>query len=91
MSHRSAAVSSKVIEFSLRGREFQVSDLERDLTDPPSRQTMYRVLDQLREDDWIIQRGNGWVPGVKAQMLGTSGDLEGGGRGGFSIDVDDLL
>lgn len=70
MSHRSAAVASRAIELALRKREVHVRDLQREVSDPPSRQTIYRVLRELEGDDWIEQRGNGWVPGMKATLLG---------------------
>lgn len=95
MKHRSAAVASKIIELSLNGCKFSVSDIEADITNSPSRQTIYRICDQLQEDDWIEQRGNGWHPSVKAQMIGS---VDGGGRdrgdrdgGGFEIDLDEVL
>jgi len=46
------------------------------------------VLDQLQEDDWIEQRGNGWHPDMKAQMLGGS---ENRNRDGFNLDIDNIL
>lgn len=47
MKHRSAAVASAAFRRALRGDPFKVSDLQRALDDPPSRQTIYRVLGQL--------------------------------------------
>ena len=86
MEHRGAAVASRGIELALQRESFTADDVRRGLTDPPSRATVYRVLRQLQEDDWIEQRGNGWHPDVKAQMFGGGS----GGRG-FSLDVDDIL
>jgi|APHM01.1.fsa_nt_gi hypothetical protein len=92
MSHRAAAVASRAIELSLRGEPFTAADIRRGLTDPPSRSTVYHVLDELEADDWIAQRGNGWAPDTKATMLGDSADDIDDGRGGsFEIDTDDLL
>ena len=100
MTHRSAAVASRAIELALQRDPFTADDIRRGLDDPPSRSTVYRVLHQLAEDDWLEQLGNGWRPDVKAQMLGSG---SGGGDGdrdvdadrdrgeGFSIDVDDIL
>lgn len=83
MTHRSAKIAAKAVEKSLRGQDFTVSSLTRGETDPPSRQTIYRILDQLREDDWIVCEGDTWKPSVKARMLGSSS--EEAGRG---IDLD---
>lgn len=90
MSHRSAAVASRAIELALRGREFTVDDVRRPLTDAPSRQTVYRVLDQLAEDDWLRCSGKIWHPDIKAEMLGDV-DQDDTERPGFSLDADDLL
>jgi len=96
MSHRSTAVASRAVELSLRGERFQLEDVRRGVDDPPSRSTIHRVLRQLETDDWIEQRGNGWHPGVKAQMLsdvGSSDDQDDGrrDRGGALVDVDEIL
>ncbi len=93
MSHRAGAVASRSIELALRGERFQAADVRRSLSDPPSRSTTYRVLRQLEEDGWITQRGNGWHPDVKAQMLRGSDrdDEEDRDRGGPLVDVDDVL
>jgi len=48
---------------------------------------VYRVLAQLQEDEWIKQRGNCWLPDVKAQMLSGKEKRE----SGFSLDMDDIL
>jgi len=69
MAHRSAHVAGAAIELSLREQQFALSDLAQKCDDAPSRQTMYRVLDQLREDDWLICRGGSWQPGMKARLL----------------------
>jgi len=87
MTHRAAAVASRGIELALRREPFTADDVRRAISDPPSRATVYRVLDQLREDDWIEQRGNGWHPSVKAQMLSGKEKKE----RGFSLDMDDIL
>jgi hypothetical protein len=88
MTQRAAAVASRAIEIALRGEPFTADDVRRGVEDPPSRATVYRVLAQLQEDEWIEQRGNGWHPDVKAQMLGGGEKRD---RGGFTIDVDDIL
>ncbi|UWG49151.1 hypothetical protein HSRCO_3010 (plasmid) [Halanaeroarchaeum sp. HSR-CO] len=69
MTHRAAAVASRAIELALRRKEFRVTDIQRGLSEPPSRQTIYRVLNQLQEDDWINNQGNLWKPSVKANLL----------------------
>jgi DNA-binding PadR family transcriptional regulator len=66
-----------------------VEDVRRGVDDPPSRQTIYRVLDQLAEDDWLIRDGKYWVPDLKAEMLGDVDEEP--DRGGISFDADDLL
>ena len=93
MKHRAAAVASRGIELALQREPFTADDVRRGLNvrrgheDPPSRATVYRVLAQLQEDDWIEQRGNGWHPDVKAQMLSGKEKRE----RGFSLDMDDIL
>ena len=91
MSHRAATVASRAIELALRGEHFTAADIRRGVDDPPSRSTLYRVLDQLAADDWIAQRGNGWAPGMKATMLGGGDDDTDDSRASFEIDTDDLL
>lgn len=91
MSHRAGAVASRAIELSLRGESFTADDIRRGLTDPPSRSTVYRVLDELAADDWILQRGNGWAPDTKAIMLGGGDDDTDDDSGSFEIDAEDLL
>ena len=85
MTHRSAKIAAKAVEKSLRGQEFTVSELARGETDAPSRQTIYRILDQLREDEWLVCEGDTWKPAVKARMLGSDDDSEESGR---SIELD---
>jgi len=87
MTHRAAAVASRGIELALRREPFTAEDVRRAISDPPSRSTVYRVLDQLREDDWIEQRGNRWEPDVKAQMLTGQKNT----KGGFSLDLNEIL
>lgn len=87
MEHRAAAVASRGIELALQREPFTADDIRRGLDDPPSRATVYRVLAQLQADDWIEQRGNGWHPDVKAQMLSGKEKRE----RGFSLDMDDIL
>ena len=100
MTHRAAAVASRGIELALQRDPFTADDIRRGLADPPSRSTVYRVLRQLEADDWIEQRGGGWHPDLKAQMLGGSGggDVDTDGRdrgdqagGGFGLDLDEIL
>jgi len=91
MTHRSAAVASRALELALRDQDFTVDDVRRGLSDPPSRQTIYRVLDQLAEDDWVTCSGKIWHPDIKAEMLGDVDDQDDGGREGFSLSADDLL
>lgn len=87
MTHRSAKIAAKAVEQSLRGQEFTVSDLTRGEKNPPSRQTIYRILDQLREDEWLVCEGDIWKPSVKARMLGSAGDSD-EDSSGKSIDLD---
>ncbi|WP_277543728.1 hypothetical protein [Haloarcula laminariae] len=90
MKHRFTAVASRALELALRGQQFQVTDIQRGLSDPPSRQTIYRVLDQLAEDDWLRCSGKIWHPDIKADMLGDLDDEE-DSRDGFSLSADDVL
>jgi len=89
MEHRAAGVASQAIEFAVRGKVFTVRDVQRGLSDPPSRQTVYRVLRQLASDDWIRRESHLWHPDIKATMLGDVDDTE--RRGGFSLSADNLL
>jgi len=92
MDHRAAGVSSRAIELAVRGKAFQVADLQQPLANPPSRQTCYRVLRQLETDEWVERDGNTWRPGVKADLLGDVDDEpERHGRDGFSPDVSEIL
>lgn len=81
--HRAGAVASRAIGLALRGEPFQVSDVRRRLSDPPSRQTVYRVLAQLERDEWVRQDGKTWHPYFKAKALGDVDDT--------GIDVHDIL
>jgi len=87
MTHRAAAVASRGIELALQREPFTADDIRRGVDDPPSRSTVYRVLQQLAADDWIEQRGNGWHPDLKAQMLSGKEKQD----HGFSLDMDDIL
>jgi len=90
MTHRSAATTARAIELALRGQTFSVDDVQRGLADPPSRQTVYRVLDELAGDDWVRCSGKKWHPDIKANMLGDVDDQEESNEG-FSLSADDLL
>lgn len=87
MTHRSAAVASKAIEYALQDESFTVSDISGEIADAPSRTTIYRVLDQLATDNWIQQRGNSWHPGMKPTTLGVTGDDD----NVIDLDAGDLL
>jgi len=87
MSHRAAAVASRGIELALQREPFTADDIRRGISDPPSRSTVYRILHQLAEDDWIEQRGNGWHPSLKAQMLSGKEKRD----SGFSLDMEQIL
>lgn len=87
MSHRAAAVASRGIELALQREPFTAADIRHGVEKPPSRSTVYRVLHQLEADDWIEQRGNGWHPSVKAQMLSGKEKRD----DHFSLDLDDIL
>jgi hypothetical protein len=89
MKHRSAAVASRALELALRGQSFQVNDVQRDFADAPSRQTIYRVLDQLAEDDWLRCEGKVWHPDLKARMLADVDDEQ--RRAGTGFSAEDLL
>jgi len=90
MKHRSTAVASEALELALRGKSFQVEDIKRALSDPPSRQTIYRVLDQLADDDWVECERKLWFPGTKAKLLGDVDEIE-KQSSGFDLSADDLL
>lgn len=89
MKHRTTAVASRALIRALRNEQIAVSDLQRAVDDPPSRQTIYRVLRQLEAYDWIEQDGNTWRPSYRAQALGDVDDGE--ARSGFDLSADDLL
>lgn len=86
MPHRATAVASHAIELALRGEAFKVQDLRRGIDDPPSRQTIYRVLRQLESDEWVTVDGHTWHPDFKAEALGDVDDSD-EDTAGFSIDV----
>jgi hypothetical protein len=90
MPHRAAAAASRALELALRGKHFQISDIQHGLTEPPSRQTIYRVLTQLEDDEWIQCSGKVWKPDLKATMLGDV-DEGSGEKDGFSLNADELL
>ena len=90
MSHRATAAASRALELALRGEQFQISDIRHGLTDAPSRQTIYRVLTQLEDDEWIQCTGKVWKPDIKATMLGDV-DEDSDGETGFSLSADELL
>jgi len=92
MKHAATAVASAAVELALRGEAFQVSDLQHKLVDPPSRQTIYRVLRQLEEDDWIRSDHNTWRPDILAEMLGDVDPNPDCDRDkGMSFDAEALL
>jgi len=88
MTHRSTKIAAKAVEKSLRGQEFTVSDLARGENNPPSRQTIYRILDQLRDDEWLVCEGDVWKPAVKPRMLGSDDDGDSAESGGRNIELD---
>ena len=91
MKHRSTAVASQALELALRNKTFTVSELQRSLTNPPSRQTIYRILKQLQKDDWITCDGKTWKPDLKAQMLANTDTDDAKENRGFSLSADDVL
>lgn len=92
MSHRSAAVASRGIELALRNESFRLDDIRRGIDDPPAQSTIYRVLRQLEDDEWIEHRGNRWHPDIQATMLAGNGSTSTDtNRANFEIDTDDLL
>jgi len=91
MEHRAAGVASRALELALRGESFQVKDIQRMLSDAPSRQTCYRVLRQLAADDWIYQNGKTWYPDLKAKGLRGDGENDPDDGDGFSISADDVF
>jgi len=95
MKHRSTAAASRAIELALRSESFRVRDLQRglpDTADAPSRQTLYRVLKQLADDDWIRRDGHTWRPDIKAEMLaGVDPNPDRDSNEGMSFDVDEFL
>lgn len=69
-----------------------MADVQRVLSDPPSRQTVYRVLRQLEADDWIRRDGHTWRPEIKANGLGDVDERQDQDRRrGFDLDAEDLL
>jgi len=68
--HRAAAVASKAVRFARVSRSFQVSALEDELDDAPSKRTIRRVLRQLEADGWLQRENKGdhlWHPGPAAE------------------------
>ena len=101
MVHRTTAIASFGIELSLQGRSFHTSEIIKKFEmkysgqkseKPPSRSTVYRVLCQLEEEDWIEQRGNNWFPNVKSQMLEREDESTSNqASSDFQIEIDDIL
>jgi hypothetical protein len=92
MKHTATAVASAAVKLALRGEAFQVSDLQHKLADPPSRQTIYRVLRQLEADDWIRSDHNTWRPDIQAEILADVDPNPDGSRDqGMSFDAEELL
>ena len=101
MVHRATAIASFGIELSLQERSFRTSEIVKKYEvkysgqkseKPPSRSTVYRVLCQLEEEDWIEQRGNKWFPNVKSQMLkGEDESTNNRTNSDFQIEMDDIL
>lgn len=105
MEHRAAAVASRGIELAIRGESFTAEDILKPLsstnrhpnTTPPSRSTVYRVLRQLEDDEWIEQRGNGWHPDIKSKMLrsgknsNTADENSNNKKTDFNLDLDEIL
>lgn len=90
MEHRATGVASRALELALRGESFRTKDIQRVLSDPPSRQTCYRVLRQLQSDDWIYHENKTWHPDLKAKGLGSGSDTDRNAGSGFSISADDI-
>lgn len=91
MTHRAGAVASRAIELAVRGESFQVKDIQHGVSDPPSRQTCYRVLRQLEADGWIQCVGKHWRPDLKAEMLGDVDQDDRDRQAGMSFDAEELL
>lgn len=74
--HRAAAVASAAIECAFTENQFRVEDVREKLADEetPSRQTMYRVMSQLADDDWVRLSGHTYFPGRKPELLADSLD-----------------
>lgn len=85
MTHRSAAIAGEAIRLALQNDRFSASDVRAGVEDPPSRQTISRVLAQLEADGWLARRD-------AAPRTWAAGDLaREHGDGGFSIDSGDLF
>jgi len=73
MEHRAAAVAGRAIKLAMTEGSFKASDVTQRISDPPSTATVYRVLRQLEQDDWLNRQADGssiWRAGMQAKMLG---------------------
>lgn len=76
MKHRTTEIAGTAIELALRGQEFKTNELRKKTSESngASKSTLYRVLKQLEEDEWVHLEGKTWVPGVKARVLSDPGN-----------------
>lgn len=76
-THRSAKVASRAVRLAIREGSFKSPDVTGIMTDPPSRQTVTRILRQLEADGWLMRtdsKSSIWRAGPLARRLGDLGD-----------------
>jgi DNA-binding IclR family transcriptional regulator len=89
MKHRTTADAPRAYIRALRNEQIAVSDLQRAVDEPASRQTIYRVLRQLEVHDWVGQNSEAWRPSYRTKALGDVDDRE--EKSGFDFSADNLL
>lgn len=72
-THRSTQVAGRAIQLAIRDGSFKAPDVTALLSDPPSRPTVTRILQQLEADGWLERtepNSSIWRAGPLARRLG---------------------
>lgn len=72
-THRSTQVAGRAIRLAIRDGSFKAPDVTALLSDPPSRPTVTRILQQLEDDGWLERtepNSSIWRAGPVARRLG---------------------
>lgn len=72
VDHRSTKIASRAILEAIEFGQFKAPRICRHMTDPPSRQTVTRILRQLESEGWLerdVDRSSIWRAGPIIQSL----------------------